>query len=105
MWVRHHTSSTHFHLLSHLTKEGRTQPEGICPGSPGGVGVSLQGVEVEERRSQTHGNVGWSHLVLVHTGHHIPQEEEQRTQRFPVLIREKQDGRLGRHHLLVLGKV
>ncbi len=60
---------------------------------------------MEERRRQTNGNVGWSHLVLVHAGHHVLQEEEQRSQRLPVLVRKQQDGRLSCNQLLILGKI
>lgn len=73
--------------------------------SPGCVGVSLQGVEVEKRRRQTNSNVGRSHLVLVHAGHHVLQEEQQCSQRLPVLVWKQQDGRLSRHQLLILWEI
>lgn len=60
---------------------------------------------MEERGRQANSDVGGRHLVFVHAGHHVSQEEEQRPQRLPVLVGEEQDGRLSRHQLLVFGKI
>lgn len=61
--------------------------------------------EVEEGGRQADGQVGGSHLVLVHAGHHILQEEQQHPQSLAVLIRQKRHGRLRRRQLLVFGQI
>lgn len=93
-------------MFAETKRVNRRQHGGVCGlSSPRCVGVSLQGVEVEQRRRQTNGDVGRGHLVLVHAGHHVPQEEQQRPQRLPVLVRKQQDGRLSCNQLLILWKI
>lgn len=54
--------------------------------TPGRGALSPQRVEMEERRSQTHGQVGAGHLVLIHAGSHVTQETQQGLQGLAVLI-------------------
>lgn len=67
--------------------------------------LSLEGVEVEEGRRQAHGQVGGSHLVLLHSCCDIAQEVEERLQDLPVLVRQEHDGGLDRLEALVLGHI
>lgn len=60
---------------------------------------------MKQRGRQADRDVGGCHLVFVHTGHHVSQEEQQRPQRLPVLIREQQDGCLSCQQLLIFGKI
>lgn len=60
---------------------------------------------MEEGGRQAHGNVGWGHLVLLHAGDHLLEEEEEALEGFPVFVREEEDGRLNPGELLIFGEV
>lgn len=60
---------------------------------------------MEEGWRQAHGNVGWGHLVLLHAGDHLLEEEEEALEGFPVLVRQEVDGRLDPGKLLIFGEV
>ena len=84
------------------TVTARAQLTGPVPW--GGV-LSLQSVEVEERRRQAHGQVGGGHLVLLDDCSDIAQEVKQRLEDLPVLVGQEHDGSLDRLETLVLGHI
>lgn len=60
---------------------------------------------MEEGGRQAHGNVGRGHLVLLHAGDHLSEEEEEALEGFPVLVGKEVDGCLNPGKLLIFGEV
>ena len=58
--------------------------------------VRVTVVEVEQARCQAHGQVRGCHLVVGSVARYVVQEIEQSLQRFPVLVRQKQQHALHR---------
>lgn len=72
---------------------------------PAAGAVSFKDIEMEQRWSQTNSDIGRSHLVFLHTGHHFMEEEEEALESFSVLVRQDKDGSLDCCKLLILWEV
>ena len=49
---------------------------------------------MKEGGGEAHGQIHGCHLILVHQGHYVMQEAQERLQGLPVLICQQQDGGL-----------